>query len=107
LAKHTDQDFFKRLIAGLSKHLTIDGVCHLILPVETADLVRKTALENDLFVKKTTKIYSYKDSAAHRELLVLSRDKTNIEDGQFVIYDGPKIYSQQYQEALKDFFTIF
>jgi tRNA1Val (adenine37-N6)-methyltransferase len=107
LAKHTDQHFFKRLIAGLSKHLTIDGVCQLILPVETADLVRKTALEHGLFVKKTTKIYSYKDSEAHRELLALSRDKTNVEDGQFVIYDSPKIYSQQYQEALKDFFTIF
>ncbi len=107
LAKHTDHDFFKRLIARLSKHLTIEGVCHLILPIETADLVKKTALENGLFVKKTTKIYSYKNSAAHRELLVLSPDKTNINDGQFVIYDGPKIYSEQYQEALRDFFTIF
>jgi tRNA1Val (adenine37-N6)-methyltransferase len=107
LAKHTDQDFFKKLIKLLSGHLTINGLGYLVLPLETAELARNIASENGLFVKKIISIHSYKDSAPHREILVLSIDKTKAADEQFVIYDNPKVYSKQYQELLKDFFTIF
>jgi tRNA1Val (adenine37-N6)-methyltransferase len=107
LAKHTDEDFFKRLVNTLSKHLTIAGLGYLILPLETAELVKNIALENSLFVRKIISIYSYKDYAPHREILVLSPHKTNVDNEQFVIYDEPKVYSKQYQGSLKDFFTIF
>jgi tRNA1Val (adenine37-N6)-methyltransferase len=107
LAKHTDEDFFKRLIHGLSMHLTVNGLAHLILPLDTAELVKNIALGDNLFVRKTIDVYSYKDSAPHREILVLSLDNAKTLDEQFVIYDEPKMYSKQYQESLKDFFTIF
>ena len=107
LAKHTDEDFFEALIAGIAKHLNFDGLAYLILPLETADLARNIALKNKLFVRKMMAIYSFKDSAPHREILVLAMDKTKADDEQFIIYDQPKVYSKQYQESLKDFFTIF
>jgi tRNA1Val (adenine37-N6)-methyltransferase len=107
LAKHTDEVFFKRLVNALSKHLTVAGLGYLILPLETAELVKNISLENDLFVRKTISIYSYKDYVPHREIVVLSPHKTNVDNEQFVIYDEPKVYSKQYQESLKDFFTIF
>ncbi|HEY4194410.1 MAG TPA: methyltransferase [Mucilaginibacter sp.] len=107
LAKHADEEFFKTLIAGITNHLGFGGVAYLILPPETADLVRNIAQQNDLFVRKRIAIYSFKDSTPHREILVLAIDKTKIHDEQFIIYDQPKVYSKQYQELLKDFFTIF
>jgi tRNA1Val (adenine37-N6)-methyltransferase len=107
LARHTDEGFFKKMIAGMSKHLTISGLGCLVLPLETAELARNIASENGLFIKKIISIHSYKDSAPHREILTLSLDKTKAADERFVIYDDPKIYSVQYQELLKDFFTIF
>jgi tRNA1Val (adenine37-N6)-methyltransferase len=107
LAKHTDESFFETLITCIANHLSFDGMGYLILPPETADLVRSVALKNKLFVKKTMAIYSFKDSAPHREILALSIDKTKADDKQFIIYDQPKVYSTQYRELLKDFFTIF
>jgi tRNA1Val (adenine37-N6)-methyltransferase len=107
LAKHTDEGFFKKMLAGISMHLTISGLGYLVLPLETAKLARNIASENGLFIKKIISIHSYKDSAPHREILVLSLDKTKADDERFVIYDNPKIYSRQYQELLKNFFTIF
>ena len=62
---------------------------------------------NKLFVNKVIEIYSYHNSVPHREIIVLSHEKTKAEQGKFVIYDAPKVYSKQYQELLKDFFTIF
>ncbi|MDB5023428.1 MAG: methyltransferase [Mucilaginibacter sp.] len=107
LAKHTDEDFFKRLIRGLSMHLAVNGLGYLILPLDTAELAKNIALENGLFVRKTLDVYSYKDSAPHRQILALSSDTTKTPGDQFVIYDGPKMYSKRYEESLKDFFTIF
>jgi tRNA1Val (adenine37-N6)-methyltransferase len=107
LAKHTDEDFFKRLINDLSGHLTDKGLGYLILPLDTAEPIKNIMLENGLFVKKIIEVYSYQDSLPHRQILALSRDKTKVDDGRFVIYDNPKIYSMQYQESLKNFFTIF
>ena len=107
LAKHTDEDFFKNLISGLSQHLAFDGLGYLILPLDTAEMVKKIALENELFVRKTISVYSYKHSAPHREILILSLNPTKADDEQFVIYDEPKVYSKKYQESLKDFFIIF
>jgi tRNA1Val (adenine37-N6)-methyltransferase len=107
LAKHTDEDFFKKLITGVSEHLKINGLCYLILSLDTAELVKNIALENSLFVKTIIDISSYKGSEPHREILALSLDKTKVDNEQFVIYDEPKVYSKQYQESLKDFFTIF
>jgi tRNA1Val (adenine37-N6)-methyltransferase len=107
LAKHTDGDFFKRLINNISKHLSPNGLGYLILPLETAELVKDLAIANKLYIKKTINIYSYKDSTPHREIVELSLDKTKADDEQFIIYDEPKVYSKQYQLLLKDFFTIF
>lgn len=107
LAKHTNEDFFKRLINDGSKHLETNGLFCLILPIDTASLIKHIAVTNKLCIKKIINIYSYKDSAPHREIVALSLDKTKANDGQFVIYDEPKVHSKQYQELLKDFFTIF
>jgi tRNA1Val (adenine37-N6)-methyltransferase len=107
LAKHTDAAFFERLVNCLPKHLANDGTCWLILPIETAELVKEIADKNDFFVKKTIDVYSYPDSLPHRKILTLSLANTEQDSEKFVIYDEPKVYSREYQAALKDFFTIF
>ena len=107
IAKYTDQEFFRKLIIGIARHINSSGDCFLILPLDTAELVKNIGLDNGLFIKKVISIYSYQDSAPHREILVLSLDKIETDNEKFVIYNAPKVYSKQYQETLKDFFTIF
>jgi tRNA1Val (adenine37-N6)-methyltransferase len=107
LAKHADENFFERLLGGIAKHLNEDGKCYLILPLQTAVLVKVIMLKFGLNLEKLIRILSYPDSAPHREILVLSLDNTREADGQFVIYKEPKVYSNEYQDALSPFFTIF
>jgi tRNA1Val (adenine37-N6)-methyltransferase len=107
LAKHADQDFFNGLIFKTSKHLTAKGLIYLILPLDTNVWVKDMASKNGLFVSKTTSVFSFENSEPHREIMVLSSNDSKIADDRFVIYESPKIYTKQYQDALKDFFTIF
>ncbi|MBS1525752.1 MAG: methyltransferase [Bacteroidetes bacterium] len=107
IAKHADKGFFEALIKNVSEHLNQDGIFCTILPPDTAELVHKLAREKGLSVIKQTNVLSYKGMEPHREVLFLSSMRTNAGNQEFVIYNEPQVYSKEYRETLKDFFTIF
>lgn len=107
LAKHTDVYFFETLMDNVATHLTENGQCWLILPLETAQLVKGLAEQHQLYVNQIITLHSYKASDPHREILAFGLKKTIEQKMQFVIYEEQNKYSEQYQKALKDFFTIF
>jgi tRNA1Val (adenine37-N6)-methyltransferase len=107
LAKHTDERFFDQLIQDVSAHLTDNGVCWLILPTETAALVKHSALQYRLHPQKIITLHSFKADVPHREILAFGFDAQQTIEERFVIYDAPKVYSRGYQEILKGFLTIF
>jgi tRNA1Val (adenine37-N6)-methyltransferase len=107
LAKHTDGDFFEDLISGVAKHLTNDGACWLILPLQAAELVNDVAGRNGLYLQKKINIHSFEGSEPHREIVVFGKESKEVIEDKFVIYNEPKIYSEMYINSLKDFFTIF
>ena len=107
LAKHADQQFFEVLVGAASRHLTPNGEFWLILPLPTAALVKELAVSVGLKLQRTINVLSYPGSAPHREVVVLALGEEQKVDEQFVIYDQPKVYSQQYEDALRPFFTIF
>ena len=106
-AKHADGDFFENLVKAVSEHLTTTGSFWLILPLDTAELVKNIAQQNNLYLQKVIAIKSYPDSNPHREMLVLGLNEDKKVNEEFVIYQQEKVYSNQYQDTLRDFFTIF
>ncbi len=106
-AKHADADFFESLVKVVSKHLTDTGTFWLILPLETAELVKSIAQQNKLYLQKVIAIKSYTDSNPHREILVFELNDVKVADEEFVIYREEKVYSDAYINKLRDFFTIF
>lgn len=106
-AKHADGDFFDSLVKAVSAHLTATGSFWLVLPLDTAELVKTIAQQNNLHLQKVIAIKSYPDSNPHREMLVLSLSEDRASDEEFVIYQDEKVYSNHYQNTLRDFFTIF
>ena len=106
-AKHADGDFFENLIKAVSANLTSTGNFWLILPLDTAELVKNIAHQNNLYLQKTITIKSYPDSNPHREMLVLGLDDDMKVDEEFVIYKEEKVYSDAYEKKLGPFFTIF
>ena len=107
VAKHADKDFFERLINSSSHYLTPNGVICLILPNDTAELVREIAIGNGLFINRQTAVLSYNYSEPHRQILFLSSIDQQDITSRLTIYNTPKVYSEEYQTTLTDFFTIF
>ncbi|RZA02400.1 MAG: methyltransferase domain-containing protein [Sphingobacteriaceae bacterium] len=106
-AKHADGDFFDSLVKSVSKHLSETGTFWLILPLDTAELVKTIAQQNNLYLQKVIAIKSYPDSVPHREILVFGLNDVKAPDEEFVIYREQKVYSDSYVNKLRDFFTIF
>jgi tRNA1Val (adenine37-N6)-methyltransferase len=107
LAKHAGDGFFEGLIKAVSNNLDNDGICWLILPPDTAQMVKDLALQRGLYLHKIINVHSFNDDAAHREILAFGFEHKQALTQAFVIYDEPKIYSKAYQEVLKKFLTIF
>ncbi len=106
-AKHADADFFENMVKDVSAHLIDIGRFWLILPLDTAELVKTIAQQNKLYLQKVIAIRSYPDSNPHREMLVFGLSNDKQIDEEFVIYREEKVYSDTYINKLKGFFTIF
>lgn len=107
LAKHADDDLFGNMMSLIPAHLNDGGQLWLILPIDTAGLVKELAADNQLYLNEALNILSYPTSAPHRQILVFGKNQTKLQQSDFVIYDAPKQYSGQYRTALHNFFTIF
>ncbi len=107
IAKHADANFFKLMLSGVASHLAANGACWLVLPLNTAHLVKTMATEFGLNVSSTIHISSFKHKATHREIVVLSSEADIEVEQEFVIYENEGVHSEQYRNALKEFFTIF
>ena len=107
LAKHTDVDFFERLIKDVSKHLTLEGSFWLILPVSIGEIVISLAEKYKLYPKELINIYSYTHSQPHRVIICLGFDKTLPHIGKLTIYKSVGAYSEQYQKLLQPYFIVF
>lgn len=107
LARHTDEAFFEKFILCVSRHLTDDGLCTMILPLPTANFVKVLLAEVGLYLQTIISIKSFAESIPHREIITFGRLQAMVDETDVVIYDEPKVYSAGYQQALKEFLTIF
>jgi tRNA1Val (adenine37-N6)-methyltransferase len=107
LAKHTDIDFFEKLIEGISSHLSSKGCCWLILPVALTEMITKLAASYKIYTQKSIHIQSYPHSAAHRIVVCLSFKEVLMQIGKLTIYKAVGVYSEEYEKLLQPYFTIF
>jgi len=107
LAKHSDRTFFENLLIGIKLHLNPDGVCWLVLPLQTASLVEEMISTNNLHVQQIINICSFAEREPHRKIMAIGLNEAQTQETGFVIYKSENLHTQQYQQALKDFFIIF
>lgn len=106
-ARHTTMQFFVDLLAKVSESLNHAGLFSLILPVDIADTVTQLALNYGLYLQDQKCIASFQDSAPHRKVISLAKEKRTLSSQNVVIYQEPRYYTDQYTLLLKDFLTIF
>jgi tRNA1Val (adenine37-N6)-methyltransferase len=107
LAKHTDEDFFKRLIDMVVAHLSLQGFCWLIIPLTIADFVFYLAAEKNLCLQKRINVRSFEDSAPHRVIACFGFEKLSTEISKLVIYKAANTYSEEYVKLLQPYFIAF
>ncbi len=107
LARHTNVDFFEELCASVAQHLNPKGNFCLILPQETAELVKERASAYDLYLERVTRVHSFEHAAPHRFLLRFGFQQQETKIDQLIIYQSEKVYHPQYQNILQNFLTIF
>ncbi|MFA6944408.1 MAG: methyltransferase [Pedobacter sp.] len=107
-ARHTDSTFFEQLVAGSEKQLSETGLFYLILPLQTADRVKKIcSLNGILHVQKEIMVHSFPESKPHRSILVFGLEKLVPVYYEVAIYEKAGIYTSEYRNLLKDYLTIF
>ena len=107
LAKHTDRDFFERLIKTISMHITPRGIGWLILPLETADIVMSLAAKLALFPQRIVRVSSYPYSVPHRIIVSLGFREVSAQISNLAIYEAKGLYSDAYQKLLQPYFLAF
>jgi tRNA1Val (adenine37-N6)-methyltransferase len=106
-AKHTDIDFFEKLLKRISEHLLKDSECWFILPIETSEEVKLLVVRNNMQIQKTINVRSFKGSSPHREIICFGFGEKNVDESEFVIYREVGIYTEEYKEFLKPYFLAF
>lgn len=107
-ARHTDIDFFNRLLQFAASSLTAHGELQMILPIALADEVIALAAEIGLSTTRMVSIRSYPQSAIIRKIIGLGKNATLLpEESDFTIYDQPQQHSDAYRTLLKPFFLAF
>ncbi|MBL1407744.1 tRNA1(Val) (adenine(37)-N6)-methyltransferase [Sphingobacterium faecale] len=108
LARHTDLDFFKRLIAFASRNLSPRGTLQLIVPIDVSKDILPYTDSEGLFLVKEVCIRSFDYSEPIRKIMVFSNANRQTEESiDFVIYQEKGIYSDGYRDILKPFFIAF
>lgn len=107
LAKHATEGFFEELMQSVAAHLSGNGVCCLVLPPDTANMVKALAAQNGLHLQKAIKIKSFEKDEPHREILVLGFQETAAEVATLTIYNDVNIYSEEYKVLLEPYFLAF
>lgn len=107
LARHTDFDFFYKLLAFSAERLSLTGQLNLILPVELAEYVISEGLILGFHLVKKVEIKSFVDTEVIRNIITLSKVKQDQIAEEFIIYESKSVYSQAYKELLKPFFLAF
>ena len=107
LAKHTDIDFFERLVKNVGAHLTPNGCCWLILPLMLKEEMATLFADFGMQVQKMIKVSSYDHSAAHRIIIRFGFDRESSEVINFTIYEAVDVYSKNYRELLQPYFLAF
>ena len=107
VARHTNEAFFADLIRFCKKHLNVNGTCYFVVPPKAAKQLMEEGLKNGIYLQQAIDLCSFYLKPAHRKIIRLGFEIDRIKDESFIIYESEKIYSEQYRNVLKDFFTIF
>jgi len=107
VARHASNTFFEELIEKVAALLSSEGCFWAVLPIKQAqDLVEKAKMKG-LFLTHLVKLHSDVTKPEFRRIVCLAREKSDLVEEDFMIYESEKKYTKAYELLLKDFFLAY
>ncbi|UKT62166.1 tRNA1(Val) (adenine(37)-N6)-methyltransferase [Pedobacter mucosus] len=107
IARHATENFFEMLIKKSNDILNDSGKLWFILPIKQANEVIKFASTYKLELSERIHIHSDLNKPTFRQMICLSRQKENLLERDFYLYESFQNHAQEYKMLLKEFFLAF
>lgn len=107
VARHAGDLLFTELVAFAEKHLSKSGHCYFILPLDATSQIIEEGVKAGLHLQQVIHIRSSVSKPVYRQIIGLGFEGLNVKNESLIIYQAEKVYSEQYQQTLKEFLIIF
>ncbi len=108
LARHTDHDFFRKLLSFSYDKLSPIGALQLILPTELAIEVTEMGTEMGFFLKHKVEVRSFENTESIRQVINLCKTKyMDVSSEELIIYKAKGEYTDHYKKLLSPFFLAY
>lgn len=107
IARHASHTFFAELIKKVNELLSDKGHFWFVLPIKQAEEVVDKGETLGLFAQKVIRLHSDVSKPEFRRIVCLGREKTDLVEEDFIIYESEKKYTRAYELLLKDFFLAY
>lgn len=103
-ARHTDSLSFEDLITFTTTYLSATGTVNLILPKTESEGFRKLISMSDLHLQHISFIKPNSTKEVNRVLMCFGKEKKQLEEETFCIYQSHQVYSPRHHELTKEFY---
>lgn len=108
LARHTDLDFFNRLLSFSMERLSALGSLQMILPTDLAAELISMGQNIGLTVNKIIDVRSFEDTESIRQIVDFRKfHEGEIKIENIIIYQSKGIYTEMYKKILSPFFLAY
>jgi tRNA1Val (adenine37-N6)-methyltransferase len=107
LAKHTDIEFFERLLRCISNQLSPGGCCWLMLLFTFAETIIALAESHCVYPRNIINVHSFSHSIPHRVIICFGTNEVRVQITKLTIYKAVSDYSEEYQKLLQPYFIAF
>lgn len=107
IARHAGRTFFAELVKKVNELLSDNGCFWFVLPIKQSDFLVAKGEDYGLFLQKVIKLRSDNTKPEFRRIICLGREKSEMVEGDFIIYESEKKYTKAYEVLLKDFFLAY
>lgn len=91
------------LLEGNAELLNENGIISLIIPSDQSTTLERRASELGLYMVRKVNIFGIAGGPVKRNVLEFSQKEIPATEQEFVIEKSPRVYSQQYLDATRDF----
>lgn len=103
-ARHTEQLSFEELLSAVLRLLNASGRFAVVLPVTEGKAFEKLALDRALHCIRKWSFRTRNNKPVERLLMEFSRESRPCETGEILLYESGEIWSDEYQNLMKDFY---